>query len=264
MKGRIYAIALNTFREAIRNRVLYGILAVVFGLNLFAAVLGDMSLNQEARVARDIGLGGISLFGSVTAIVLGVSLLYAEIQRRTIHTIIAKPIERWEFVVGKYLGMAVTLTLLVLAFSVVMIAVLAIREVPFSGALGKAILLAYVEVLLVAAMAIFFSSFSSPYLSGIFTFGLFFAGRMSNEMRLAAEHTKSQLVSTVCDVALYIVPDLSTYSVSGGEELGKHVSIHTGDFVSWTYMFNATTYGMLYIGALLLLAIVIFSRRDFL
>src|SRR5262249_57574648 len=116
MSARIYAIVLNTFREAIRNKVLYGVLGVVIAANLMAIVLGAMSLAEEARIARDVGLAGVSLFGALTAIVLGVSLLYAEIEKRTIHVILAKPIHRYEFVLGKYLGMAVTLTLPLLSF----------------------------------------------------------------------------------------------------------------------------------------------------
>jgi ABC-type transport system involved in multi-copper enzyme maturation permease subunit len=261
--GRIYAIALNTFREAIRHSVLYAILAVVLGLNLFAVVLGAMSLHEEARVARDVGLGGISLFGSLTAMVLGVSLLYGEIQRRTIHTIVSKPLERWEFVVGKYAGMAVTLTVLVLAFTVAMLLVLAQQEVPLTIALAKALSLAYVEVLLVAAIAIFFSSFTTPYLSGIFTFGLFLAGRLSSEMRIAADASNNPLIRDICAVALYVVPDLSIFSVSGGQVAGGYVSVHGGEFVSAAYLAHATGYGVLYIVVLLLLAVTIFSRRDF-
>jgi ABC-type transport system involved in multi-copper enzyme maturation permease subunit len=260
---RIYGVALNTFREAIRQRVLYGILAVVFGLNLFAIVLGAMSLHEEARVARDVGLGGISLFGSLTAIVLGVSLLYVEIQRRTIHTIVSKPLERWEFVVGKYTGMALTLTVLVMAFTMAMLIVLALQEVPISIALFKAVALAYIEVMVVAALAIFFSSFSSPYLSGVFTFGLFLAGRLSAEMRQAADSSSSPLLKEICHAALWVVPDLTTFSVSGGEVAGGYVSVHGGEFVSWPYLLHAAGYGVLYVAALLLLAITIFSRRDF-
>src|SRR5881394_1947679 len=118
--NRIWSIALNTFREAARIRVLYGILVLVVGANLFAVVLGQLSINEEARVARDVGLAGISLFGSLTAIFLGVFLLYTEVQRRTIHAIVSKPIERWEFVVGKYLGMAILLSVLVGVFAIAM------------------------------------------------------------------------------------------------------------------------------------------------
>ena len=134
MIGRIWAIALNTFREAARIRVLYGILVLVIGANLLALVLGQMSIRDEARVARDIGLAGISLFGSLTAIFLGVFLLYSEVQRRTIHGIVAKPIERWEFVVGKYLGMGLVLSLLVGLFAAAMAAQLAFQGVDITSA----------------------------------------------------------------------------------------------------------------------------------
>ncbi len=94
MIRRVLALAVNTFREAIRSRVVYGIVIAVVGANLFALVLGEMSLHEEARVARDVGLAGVALFGSITAIILGVSLLYNEIQRKTIHNILSKPIAR--------------------------------------------------------------------------------------------------------------------------------------------------------------------------
>ena len=94
MLGRIWAIALNTFREAARIKVLYGLLVLVFGANFLALVLGAMSYHEDVRVAQDIGLAGMSLFGSLTAILLGLFLLYNEVQRRTVHAIVSKPIER--------------------------------------------------------------------------------------------------------------------------------------------------------------------------
>lgn len=262
MMRRIYAVALNTFRDAIRHRVLYGILAVVIGLNLFGIVLGEMSWNEEARVARDIGLAGVSLFGSITAIVLGVSLLYTEIQKRTIHTIVSKPLERWEFVVGKYLGMAFTLTLLVGLFAAALTGLLLLQDVPFTAAIGRALLLGFTEVLVVAAVAVFFSSFSSPFLSGIFTFAVFYVGRVTPEMRAAMETTDSELIRRVAEIGLLVVPDLHLYAVSGGTVAGEHVSVHN-EFVNWGYTLVACSYGLLWIAMLLLLAVGIFSRRDF-
>lgn len=262
MFGRIYAIALNTFREAIRHRVLYGIIATVVGMNLFAIVLGEMSLNNEARVARDVGLGGVSLFGSITAIVLGVSLLYGEIQRRTIHTIVSKPLERYEFVLGKYAGMGITLSALVILFALAMAGLLLIQGVPFTSSVFKALLLAYMEVLVVAALAVFFSSFASPFLSGLFSFAVFFTGRVTPEMRDAIESSEIQWVRDVCNAALYLVPDLHLFSISGGEVRGEHVTVH-GEFVDWSYLATAGGYCLLWVALLLSLAILIFSRRDF-
>jgi len=260
--GRIYAIALNTFREAIRRKVIYGIIGVVVALNLFAIVLGEMSLHEEQRVARDVGLAGVSLFGSITAVYLGVTLLYGELQRKTIYTIISKPIERHEFVLGKYLGMGFTLTLLVALFALALAGLLALRDVPFTDAVAKALILAYMQVLIVAAVAILFSSFSTPFLSGIFTIGLFLLGRCTPEMRAAIDSTSDDWIRTICDYALKIVPDLHVFSISGGAVDGQHVSVHS-HFVDWGYVGVAGAYGLLYIAALLALSMVIFSRRNF-
>lgn len=262
MIGRIYAIALNTFREASRKRLIYAIVLAAIGLDLFALVLGQMSLNEEARVVRDVGLGGISLFGCITAIVLGVSLLYTEIQRRTIHTILSKPLERHEFVIGKYLGMAFTLTLVVAVFTLAMMGLLYLQAVPVSAAVMKAVVLSYVEVLVVAAIAVFFSAVSSPFLSGLFSFGLFFLGRVTPEMRAALDGKVSEWIQSLTEAALYVVPDLHLFAVSGSTVNGEHVSVH-GDFVGWGYVGTATAYGLLYMTILLILAAVIMSRRDF-
>jgi ABC-type transport system involved in multi-copper enzyme maturation permease subunit len=262
MIGRIIAIALNTFREAIRNKVLYGIVAAVIGMNLFAVVLGAMSLAEEARIARDVGLAGVSLFGAITAIFLGVSLLYAEIQKRTIHVILAKPIHRHEFVLGKYAGMAVTLTLLVVAFAVALALMLTLSGFSFDENVVKAVTLGWLEVMLVAAIAIFFSSFSTPFLSGIFTFAIFFIGRSSKELEYAAAKAKDPLLQNIGKAALYVIPDLHLFSVSGGEVDGKAVSVHA-NFVSWLYVGHAALYALAVVAILLILAVVVFSRRDF-
>jgi ABC-type transport system involved in multi-copper enzyme maturation permease subunit len=261
MLGRIWAIALNTFREAARIRVLYGIIVVVLGANLLAVVLGQMSIHEEERVARDIGLAGISFFGSLTAIFLGVFLLYTEVQRRTIHAIVSKPIERWEFVLGKYLGMAIVLTILVALFAVAMAAMLTWQHVGVSGAVVRAIVLAWGEVLTVAAIAIFFSSFSTPFLSGIFALAMWAIGRVTPDIE-AAIKVGSSWIRWTARVALEIVPDVHLFSPSGRVIDGATVSVH-GDFVSWGYVGLASLHGLGWIAALLALACLLFHRRDF-
>ncbi|HEY5948085.1 MAG TPA: ABC transporter permease subunit [Kofleriaceae bacterium] len=258
---RIWAIALNTFREAARIRVLYGIIVLVIGANLFAIVLGEMSIREQARVARDVGLAGISLFGSLTAIFLGVFLLYTEVQRRTIHAIVSKPIERWEFVVGKYLGMALVLTVLVALFAVAMIAMLASQGVGVSGEIVRAIVLAWCEVLTVAAIAIFFSSFSTPFLSGIFALAMWVIGRVTPDIE-AAIREGSGWIRATARLALEIVPDIHLFSPSGRVIDGAAVSVHA-DFVSWGYVAIASLHGLGWIVGLLALACLLFHRRDF-
>jgi ABC-type transport system involved in multi-copper enzyme maturation permease subunit len=260
--GRMWAIALNTFREAARIRVLYGIVILVLASNLLALVLGEMSIYEEQRVARDVGLAGISLFGSLTAIFLGVFLLYGEVQKRTVHSIVSKPIERWEFVVGKYGGMALVLTVLVALFAAAMAAMLYYQGGGVSSAVIKAVLLSWCEVLTVAAVAIFFSAFSSPFLSGIFALAVFVIGRLTPDIEAAAANAQAGWIRTVTKVALEIVPDLHLYSISGRSVAGEAVSVHS-DFVSWSYVAMAAGHGALWIVALMTLAAVLFHRRDF-
>jgi ABC-type transport system involved in multi-copper enzyme maturation permease subunit len=126
----------------------------------------------------------------------------------------------------------------------------------------KALILSYFEVLVVAAIAVFFSSFASPFLSGIFTFALFFVGRVTPEMRDAIDQSNVGWVRDVLSTALYVVPDLHLFSISGGEVRGQHVTVH-GEFVDWAYVATSAGYGALWIGVLLAIAILIFSRRDF-
>ena len=261
MFGRIWAIALNTFREAARIRVLYGILVLVAGANLMALVLGQMSIHEEQRVARDIGLAGISLFGSLTAIFLGVFLLYTEVQRRTIHAIVSKPIERWEFVVGKYLGMAIVLTILVGLFGLAMCGMLTLQGVGVSSAVVKAIVLAWFEVLTVAAIAIFFSSFSTPFLSGIFALAMWSLGRVTPDIQAAIEHGSAWIQAT-SRFALEIVPDLHLFSPSGRLVDSATVSVH-GDFITWGYVGLSALHALGWIAGLLAIACLLFQRRDF-
>ncbi len=261
MIGRIWAIALNTFREAARIRVLYGILVVVVGVNLMTIVLGQMAAHEESRITRDVGLAGISLFGSLTAIFLGVFLLYTEVQRRTIHAIVSKPIERWEFVVGKYLGMALVLSVLVGVFALAMSGMLLWQGVGVSSAVLEAVVLSWFEVLTVAAIAIFFSSFSTPFLSGIFALAIWVLGRVTPDIE-AASKAAAPWIKTTTKIALEIVPDLHLFSVSGRTVDGDAVSVHA-DFVSWGYVGLSSLHGLGWIVGLLALSAMLFHRRDF-
>jgi ABC-type transport system involved in multi-copper enzyme maturation permease subunit len=259
--GRIWAIALNTFREAARVRVLYGLVVLVLGANLMSAVLGEMSVHEETRVAQDMGVAATSLFGSLTAIFLGVFLLYTEVQRRTIHAIVSKPIERWEFVVGKYLGMAMVPSALVGMFALATIVTLTWRGAPVTVAIVQALLLAWLEVLTVAAIAIFFSSFSSPFLSGIFALAMWVIGRLTPDIE-AATRTASASIRWTAQIALEIVPDLHLFAVSGSQVDGLNVSVHD-QFVSWSYMGLAAAHAAGWIAGLLAFACLLFRRRDF-
>ena len=258
MTGRIWAIALNTFREAARIRVLYGLLVIVIGANLMA---GKLSVHEDTRIAQDFGVAATSLFGSLTAIVLGVMLLYSEVSRRTIHAIVSKPIARWEFVVGKYLGMMMVLSVLVAGFAVTLTLLLAAQGEGLTMAVGKALVLAWLEVATVAAIAIFFSSFSSPFLSGIFALAMWMLGRLTPDIE-AATRAASSTIKVTARIALEIVPDLNLFAISGQTVDGAPASVHA-DFVSWGYVGISAGHALGWIVALLAFACVLFHRRDF-
>lgn len=261
---RIWAIALNTFREAMRNRVLYVLVLFAALLMAFSIVLGELSLHEEERVIADIGLAGISLVGLVIALFLGVNLLSKELDRKTVFFVIPKPLHRHEFLLGKYLGLAVTLLLLVAVMSATLAVVLAIEGASADIALLRAETLVACELLLVVAVALLFSSFSSPYLSAMFTASLWVVGRNSGELRaFAGGKLAGTPLASLLETVAAVLPDFHVFYVSGGM-LGDDtpVSIH-GGFIGWGYVAEAALYGASYGGVCLVLAALLFARRDF-
>ncbi len=264
---RIIAIALNTFREAVRNKVLYLLLLFAVGLIASALAFGQVSLHEEARVTRDIGLGGMTLFGVLIAVFIGVNLVYKELDKKTVYALIPKPMHRFEFILGKFGGMVVTLAVQLAIMSVVLFGVLALqttdgRQAPEWANLARAIVLLLCELTVVTAVAVLFSTFASPILSGAFTLGLFVIGRFTPELRELIGKLHSPALRGALSAALRLVPDLHVFYVSGSMVEGRYVSIH-GDYVDWTYVATASGYGLAYAACALALGILIFSRRDF-
>lgn len=263
--GRLWAIAINTFREATRNRVLYVLVLFAIGLMGFSLVLGELSLHEEVRVIKDIGLAGISLVGLVIALFLGVNLLSKELDRKTVYFVIPKPLHRHEFLLGKFLGLAVTLVVLVVLMAAILAAVVAFAGGRHDLALVRAEVLVLFELLLVTAVALLFSSFSSPYLSAMFTASLWIIGRNSAELRAFATGKKlvDTPLGTVLETAATLLPDFHLFYVSGASLGGAtSASIHES-FVSWGYVGEAALYAALYGGICLLLAMILLARRDF-
>src|SRR2546430_8930527 len=184
---RVAAIARNAFREAVRDRVLYNL--VVFALLLIAGaiLLGELSAGQEAKIIVDLGLSAILLFGVFIAIFVGVGLVYKEIERRTLYAILAKPIGRGEFLLGKYLGLCLTLLVNVIVMGVgLSLALIYVKRGwnPLVERIWPAILLIYVELMILTGVAMMFSAFSSPALSALLTFFVFVIGHFSADLKL--------------------------------------------------------------------------------
>lgn len=305
--GRIYAIALNTFREAVRDRVLIGVLGFAGAVLLFTLALAELSLHQQLRVVQDLGLASISLFSVLVAVFLGASLLYKEIERKTLYVILPKPIRRSEFLLGKYFGICLTAFVfiammgalqlwvtsvqanidLTLAIGLIasLLAVLGIAMwrardrtavlIPWSiVALAAAALLAsrteaevtailaqlalnVGEVLVLAAVALVFSSFSTPFLTGIFTLGVWLMGRSADDMENLRSKQVPQAIRDFLHALAEIVPNLHLY-VPGRTTLSGETSVAV-----WSYVATSLGYGVLYAAIMLVFASLIFQKRDF-
>lgn len=262
MIGRVLALGLNTFREAVRDRVLYSLLFFALALIFSALALGQLSVHEEARVTLDLGLGGIALFSVLIAIFVGVNLVYKEIDKKTVFALVSRPIHRHELILGKFVGMTVTLAVQISIMTLVLVVVLALQGGEIGGTLFRAILLSFLEVTVISAIAIMFSSFSSPFLSGAFALGLFAIGRSLPELRELLAKMAEGPARGALQLLTRLAPDLHLFAVSGSIVEGRYATVH-GDFVSWAYVGWAGVYALGYSACVLALASIFFSRRDF-
>lgn len=260
---RIWAIALNTFREAVRNRVLAVLVMFAVALMAFSLVLGELSMHEEERIIKDLGLAGISVFSVLIALFLGVNLLSKELDKKTVYAIIPKPLRRWEFLVGKYVGLAVTMSLLVAVMSLVLAAFVWAEQGTHGVVMLRAEVLVLFEVLLLVAVTLLFSSFSSPYLSAMFAGSVWIIGRNSAELSaFAAREKTADGLRTLLDAVVAVLPDFHLFYVSGANLGEGVVSIH-GSFVDWGYVAQSGLYALAYSSACLGIAVALFARRDF-
>ena len=260
MMRRIWAVAINTYREAIRNKVLYALVFFAVAMILASLALARLSLEDELRVIEDLGLAAISLFSVIIAVFVGVNLIYKELERKTIYLILSKPIHRHEFILGRYLGTMATMAILVLFMSLLLDATIRLQGGHLKPVLVKALLLSYVEVGVVSAVALFFSSFSSPFLSGLFTMLVFILGRLTPEIQELLSRM-TPLWRETLSWALAVIPDCHLFAISGAVVQGKWVSIH-GEFVTWLFVAQAAGYGILYSAIVLFAASLVFHRRN--
>ena len=253
---RTLAIALNTFREAIRNQILYSILFFAVLVVGVAAILGAASIGDQIKFVKDFSLMAISLFGVVIAIVLGVNLLQKELGRRTILNILSKPVARWEFLAGKFMGLFATLCLVVTLMCTALILVLA----AFEGGLDYGLLLAsftaLLELMIIVAVALFFSSIVvTPTLAGLFTAATFIAGRCCGYIHFILGHQYSDTAKAVARSVYWTLPHLYKFNIAD--------QVVYGDRIDPSYLAALVLYAVSYTGVLLALSIVLFSRREF-
>ena len=264
----IAKIAVHVFRDSVRDRVLYNL--VLFAVLLISAsyLIGQLTGGQDLKIIKDLALGATSIFGLFIAVFIGIGLVAKEVERRSIYTILSKPVRRHELVLGKYAGLVLTLAVNVAVMVAAMYAVLGYMswieteefkrgwEAPaMDPAMLKAVFLIFVQLMIVTAMAVFFSTFSSPMLSAVLTFGLYVAGHFNADLRNFQEVVDSAPAVYLARALYYVLPNLAPFDV-------KAAVVHAQP-VTFEYMALTTGYGLLYIAALLVLAVLVFTRRDF-
>ncbi len=251
----IAVIALNTFRENLRDKILYNLLLFAVFLIGASTVLTKLTILEHGKIVLDAGLAAINMVGVVIAIFVGIGLVSKEIERRTIYTIIARPIRRLDFLLGKYFGLVTTLTVNVGVMLLVYLAVLWFHHIPLHASLIQAVQLMFVEMLIVIATALLFSTFSTPSLSAMFTIGLYVVGHLISDLRGIAEKSSSDVMRAVITALYYICPNLEMLNIKGQAAAGVSVML--------SYQALATAYGLFYSGLLLAVACLVFERRDF-
>ncbi len=264
---RIWSVAHNTFIEAVRDRVLYSLILFAFLMILSSLVFASISAEQYNKVVKDLGLTVISLIGIMISVFLGMGLVFKEIEKKTVYNIFSKPIRRYEFIVGKYLGLSFTLFVITLGMAVILFLLILFIETkhgdfikfyyggPYYGEFFKAVYFEYLEFLIIIGIALVFSSFTTPVMTVLLTFLLFAVGRFSSDIKLFAEEVKTPITAVFAEFIYRVIPNLEKFDV-------RREAVYGGT-VSFDLFFYTTAYAILYAMALLVLSIIIFEKREF-
>jgi ABC-type transport system involved in multi-copper enzyme maturation permease subunit len=263
----LLAVALSVFRESVRDRVFYNLLLFAVLLVGASVLIGQMTAGQDVKIIKDLGLAATSLFGLFIAVFIGIGLVWKEVERRSVYSLIAKPLRRPELVLGKYLGLALTLLVNVSIMAVVLYLLLAgmdwaspenLRaawEAPATDpALLKVFLLIYVQLLLVTAIALFFSTFSSPMLSAALTFGFYVIGHFNADLKHFDALVTSVPLVWLLRALYYLLPNLAPFDITA--------QVVHGQPVPAGYLAMTIAYAVVYIAFLLSAGSYIFARRD--
>ncbi len=260
----VMAIALNTFRETVRDRILYALILFAAIVTVLGIVLGSLSVGQDIRILKDIGLATISVIGGIIAVFAGTNLVYKELERRTIYIIFTKPVSGWQFILGKYIGLCLCVAVMVAAMGSFLSIIVTAAGGNFSGAalfaqiieIAKELSLIYLELLFVTALATFFSTFSTPVMSVLFTLSIWLAGHLGESLLELGKLTQNPLIAQLFSAIFYCLPDFAGLTKIRGQLL---YGTNPGTEVL-TYLI---TYVLAYVLMLLVLAAIVTERKEF-
>ncbi len=256
MNHRILSIASNTFREAVRDRVLYNLIAFTLLLSGGAIFVGQISIGIERLVVVNLGLTAVTLFGIVIAIFIGIGLVSKEIEKRTLYTVLSRPVRRWEFVVGKFFGLAGTLVVITFFMAIGVFGALLYVAHKLSAPDAFIFVSLYfiiLEFLIICSLALLFSSFSSPLMSAVFAFSLFIIGSFADDLRGFAKLT-SGVAGWLATGVAYLVPNFSALNVIS--------AVAHQQAISAQLILQNTLYALSYTAMALSGAVLVFERRN--
>jgi len=255
MINKIFTIAQNTFKEAIRNRILYSIFAFGILLIFSSLLLSNLSVWDQVKIIKDLGLSTILIFSLFISIFIGISFFYKEIDKKTIYTLISKPIPRYILILGKFCGIAFTVFVLMTFMFIIFMLTILFHSFEFDFSMLLAIASIYAEILIVIALALFFSSFSTPFLSGLFTISTYLIGHLLNDLVYYTEKSGIKILTFLADILYYVVPNMSNFDIRGRIVHKLYI-----DFSELIAIFG---FCVTWVIILLFLSVLIFNRRDF-
>ncbi len=305
----VIVIMRNAYREAVRARILHGLFALAMATTAYAIVVGEYASKDSSRVLSDLGAASISVYGVAVAIIMGATSLYRELELKTLFPVLARPLHRAHYLLGKYLGTLLTLLVFMLTNVAVLLLCVGIMEgvrswtaplllaggVGVAGALAwrvatvrfefsalallaalalgywvareapyarqvvvVSVVLSFLEVALVAAFATFFSAFSSPFLTAVFTLAVFVVGRSADTLATLPVKVFGQWVHEVGSLLSKVFPNLMVYVPARSVLVGEAVEASVGNYLLWAGLQSLGWCTLLLVGASW-----IFQRRDF-
>jgi ABC-type transport system involved in multi-copper enzyme maturation permease subunit len=250
-------VAVNTFREAVRDRVLYNLIFFALLMIGAAILVGEISIGVDEMVIINLGLSAISIFGIIMAIFIGVGLVYKEMEKRTLYSLLAKPLRRWEFLFGKFAGLLLTLAVNTSLMTLGLAGALYYVRHRFErsdAAILVAVYFILLELALITALALFFSCFSSPMLSTLYTLGIYIAGVFAPDIKGASEYTQNPAIAAGARLVYYLLPNFHNFNLIAA-------AAH-GETIPFTLIWHNTLYAALYVMLILVAASAVFSGRN--
>jgi ABC-type transport system involved in multi-copper enzyme maturation permease subunit len=255
----VIIIAQNTFRESVRDKVLYNLLFFAILMVIASVLIAELSLDQDKLIITRMGLTVMLFFGALISVFIGTGLVYKEIDKRTVYSMLAKPISRGEFVVGKFLGLSFTLLVncvtMLLGTSVALLYLNNFQVTNVNWHFLTAGFLLFLELLIIIAFSLMFSAFSTPALATIFSIVVYIIGSLSQDILLFARTTPSIVLKSIARFFYYLVPNFSNFNYI--------TTVAHGNSVPGKNLLLALGYAAIYLSILLLISITVFKQRNF-